>query len=406
MKKDSNRQPGDEWKTVVARNFDEIESIRPIWEQMQQNESQPVPNADIDRYISVVKASGDDVRPHVMLMKHNDQPAVMIISRLEKRQLELKLGYRVLFKPRLRCLTIVYGGILGQPKGDLCSLLVSELMKQLQSREVDMVYFNHLRIDSKIYQYARKMPLLLTRGYIPRIENHWEISIPENMASYYQRFSGRRRSELNRYIRKLERTHSVKVVCYEQEEDLPHAMSQMQEISTKTYQHGMSAGFICNAQTRSVLHMAAARNWLKAHILFIDSKPVAFQVGFQYGSTYFADQIGFDPSWKRYRVGTVLLLKVIEELCTDRSVDKFDFGFGDANYKQLYCDRFWTDVSFPFFAPRLYPIFINMLRTCIEALNAGLGYIVNKIGTLGWIKRRWRNLLQAKNPSSKGGVGR
>ena len=401
MKKGSNRQPGDKWKTVVAKNFEEIESIRPVWEQMRRHESQPVPNADIDRYISVIKASGDNVRPHVMLIEHNDQPAAMIISRLEKHQLELRLGYRALFKPRLRCLTVVYGGILGQPEGDLCPLLVSELMKQLRSREVDMVYVNHLRIDSVIYRFIRKMSGLFTRGYFPRIESHWEISIPENMDSYYQRFSGRRRSELKRYIRKLERAHSVRVVCYKREEDLPQVMSQMHEISTKTYQHGMGAGFVCNALTRNVLHVAASKNWLKAHILFVDDEPIAFQVGFQYGSTYFADQIGFDPSWKRYRVGTVLLLKVIEELCADRSIDKFDFGFGDADYKQLYCDKFWTDVSFCFFAPRLYPIFINMMRTCIATLNAGLGCVVNKIGAAGWIKRHWRNLLQSKNRSTK-----
>jgi len=32
----------------AATNFDEIEAIRPIWEQMQRNEPHPVPNADND----------------------------------------------------------------------------------------------------------------------------------------------------------------------------------------------------------------------------------------------------------------------------------------------------------------------------------------------------------------------
>ena len=52
-------------KIVTATNFEEIEAIRPVWEQMQRDEPHPVPNADIDRYLSVVKTSGDDVRPYV-----------------------------------------------------------------------------------------------------------------------------------------------------------------------------------------------------------------------------------------------------------------------------------------------------------------------------------------------------
>ena len=60
-----------DYEIITARNFEEIEAIRPIWEQMQCGESRPVPNADIDRYLSVVKTSDDDLQPNVMLLKHD-----------------------------------------------------------------------------------------------------------------------------------------------------------------------------------------------------------------------------------------------------------------------------------------------------------------------------------------------
>ena len=41
----------------VARNLEEVESIRPIWEEMQRKEYHPVVNADIDRYLPVIKAN-------------------------------------------------------------------------------------------------------------------------------------------------------------------------------------------------------------------------------------------------------------------------------------------------------------------------------------------------------------
>ena len=43
---------------VAATNFEEIEAIRPIWEQMQRDEPHPVPNADIDRFPILANVDG------------------------------------------------------------------------------------------------------------------------------------------------------------------------------------------------------------------------------------------------------------------------------------------------------------------------------------------------------------
>lgn len=78
-----------------------------------------------------------------------------------------------------------------------------------------------------------------------------------------------------------------------------------------------------------------------------------------------------------------------------------DFYFGDAWYKKHYGTGHWSEACAYIFAPRLHPIFINMLRSSTMRVNSGLGYVVGKIGAGDWIKRQWRNCLQAKNPGSK-----
>jgi hypothetical protein len=87
-------------------------------------------------------------------------------------------------------------------------------------------------------------------------------------------------------------------------------------------------------------------------------------------------------------------------------VEIFDYGFGNAVYKERFGSDSWSEASVYIFAPRLYPIFINLLRSSIRFLNAGLLYVLKKIGSLEWVKRQWRNLLQGKNPDSKYEVGR
>ena len=89
-----------------------------------------------------------------------------------------------------------------------------------------------------------------------------------------------------------------------------------------------------------------------------------------------------------------MFLRVLERICADPGIESIDFGFGDADYKHRYGDEQWQEASVYIFAPRPYPIFINMLRTFTTGLNRGLEYILNKTGLTGWTKRRWRNLLQ------------
>lgn len=408
MKKGYDIPSGDRWQIVVARNLEEIETIRPVWEQMQCNEPYPVPNADIDRYLSFIKTSGDEVQPHVMLIKCNGCPAAMIIGRIENHQLNFKLGYKTLFKPALKCLSVVYGGVLGQPKSDLCSLLVGELMKQLRSREVDIVFFNHLRTDSPFYQAVRRVPGFLSRGYLPKIEDHWCMSVPETVASFYESCSSSSRKQYRKCIRRLERAFpgQVRVVTYSQENHLDEAIKYASQVSAASYQYSMGCGFIDNSRTRALLATSAGRKRLRMHLLFIGDEACAFEIWIKYGTTYFGDGMAFDPKWKKWRVGTVLFLKTIEHICTDPGVDSVDFGFGDAAYKRSYGSGRWQESSVYIFALRPYPAFINVLQSSVEALHLGLEYVVHKIGAVDLIKRRWRDLLQTKNLGSKCRVGR
>ena len=381
---------------VIARSPDEIEAIRPIWERMQHDEPYPVINADIDRYLSVVEASSEQTQPYVMLIKKDDDPVAMVIARIQKRPLQLRLGYKTLLKPRLRCLGVIYGGIIGKATNDVYEMLVRELMNILNRGEADMVQFSHLRINSPLYELARKLTNPLCRGYFPKIEDHWCMSVPENIDLFYQARSRNHRGNLRRYIRKLEKEYpnQVRIVTYTKGDDLDNAIRAASQISHSTYQRGLGCGFVDDLRTRILLTTAARQGWLRMSVLFINGEPGAFQVGVHYGKKYMLEQIGFDPKRGRLELGTVLFLRVLERICADPGIESIDFGFGDADYKHRYGDEQWQEASVYIFAPRPYPIFINMLRTCVTVLNLGLEYTVNKTGLTGWTKRRWRNLLQ------------
>ncbi|MCK4784753.1 MAG: GNAT family N-acetyltransferase [Desulfobacteraceae bacterium] len=399
MKSECGTHSSDEWKVVVARNFEEIEAIRPIWEQMQRKGPHPTPDADIDRYLSVIEACSDDVRPCVLLLEYEGCPAAIIIGRIEKHQWALRLGYKSLFKPTLRCLSVVYGGILGQPEGDYCSLLIGALRNQLRAGEVDVVYFNHLRTDTAFYQAIRKIPGFLIRGSLSGVEDHWHMSVPESMDRFYLSRSHKSRYNLRRAVRKFEEDYPCKdqLVKYTTEADVDDFIQMSAGISSGTYQDALGVGIVNDERTRSLMKAAATHGRFRGHVLLAGDKPCAFQFGLCFGRIYYLVNIGYDPAFRPYQPGTVLFLRFLESLCDDPSTDVVDFYFGDAWYKKRYGTEHWPETCVWLFAPRAHLIFLNALQNFAIWVNAGLKCVVRKIGAEAWIKRGWRNVLRARS---------
>jgi hypothetical protein len=380
---------------VTATNFEEIEAIRPIWEQMQRNEPHPLPNADIERYLSVIKASGDDVRPYVMLMKYDGHPAAITIGRIEKRRLDFKLGYKMLFSPALRCLSIVYGGIIGRPSAELCGILIGEIMNLLRRGRADLVYFNHLGIDSPIYKLCKTVPGFFSRSHFVSTESHWQTDIPDTVEEFYRKIPNSRKRRWRRDIRQLEKICSseIKVVCYREVSDVNYLIDVACRMEESTYKHCLDVGFTNSAVDRELLEKAARDGWLRAYILYVGNEPCAFQFDVQYGKTQFTEFGSFNPRLSRGSPGTVLLIKVLEQLCRESSVSVMDYGFGHALYKSKFGTNHWLEENVCIYAPRLYPMLINMamsanLACCVPLRRAAKWFEMDS-----WIKRNWRRIM-------------
>lgn len=388
---------------AIAKSFKEIESLRSVWQLMQSEQPSPTPNADIDRYTSVVESTDGKVKPYVMLFKQDNRPVAMVIARTEDHLLSLKLGYQGLLHPRLKCLNVVYGGILGRVEGGLCSVVVDELARQLRSREFDVVCFNYLAVNTDIYQAVRRVPGFFTRGHFPRTAEHWRMAVPETIDKFYQIRSGRHRRNLRRSIKKFENKYPAEnnFVKYTCEGDVDDFVRAAAGISSKTYQHALGAGIINDEQTRRRIRTAAAHGWFAGNILLAGDKPCAFQLGLRYGSVYYMVNIGYDPEFHSYKTGTVLFLKVLESLCEDPAISKIDFYFGDAEYKKCYGTEHWQEACVYIFAPRMYPMAVNALRLSVAGVNNGLARVVQKTGGADLVKRKWRDLLKCPSGTSR-----
>jgi len=393
----------NDWEVTIVRTFKEIEAIRDIWEQMQHNESSAQVNADYDRYLSVLKAAGDNVQPYIILIEQKGHPMTMVIARIDKRRIICRIGYLKMFKPSIHCISIVYGGILGRQDNKACSILTHEFMKILKRGDAELILLNYLSKDSPLYHFSRKIPGFLNRDFIPVKNLHWQTPIPGNKELFHKMLSRNERRNIRRHTQQLEKKASgpVTMKSYHNLTELDELISIASKISSVTYQHNLTGGFTDNNLIRSLLTHSAKKNLLRAYILYAGSEPIAYELGTVYNSIYFAEFRGFHPDWSCGSPGSILLLKVLEEFSQDPDIMTYDYGFGDAPYKQRYGKICWHEASVCIFALRFYPICVNILRTCVAALNSTLEYAVNKSGLTNRIKRLWRNRLEKK--TSKNG---
>jgi hypothetical protein len=396
MKDEHSERNHNQYSIRVARSLEEVEELRSIWEGWQWH-----PNADIDFYLTIVNSRKEILRPHVILLLSNNQPMAMMIGRMEEIRLDFKVGYKTLFKPKARILNFVYGGILGEQSNSNAEIIIDELINSLKRGEADAVFLSHLPLDSNIYQVARRKPGFLYRDPIPIVNLHWQITLPASVDAFFQKMDRKRRHEINRIIRKFEKEKRVIIKCYRQKEETEQLCNDAEEIAKKSYLRGLTAGFVHNYENQRRVTLEANRGRLLAYILYVGDKPCAF-----YGKTFHLDFTAYDPIYHKYEPGTVLLIKIIGELCKNENgnINYIDFGLGDAFYKRRLCDRSWKEASMYLFAPTLNGITINSIRIILGTISRSTESFLKQTKFLATIKRHWRKYLRRKVRNDNGKI--
>jgi hypothetical protein len=375
----------------IINSIEEIESIRQVWEEMQDKEEYPKINTDIDRYLSIInnKTSPDEMQPFIMLVKRNDSVVTMLIGCIHKSPLECKIGRKTIFKPSLRTLSVIYGGLLGNKSECICRFLIGKLTYLLRHQKIDVIHFNHFDTSSSIYKIARKIPGILSREYFPKIESHVAMPIPQDFNQFLQSCSRNRRKHIKKYIRRLKKEYPEKISLsiYTKPEKIELAIETASHISSQTYQRAFGSGLINDKKTRVLWNIAAKKGWLRVYILNINNKPCAFRYGLKYRGTYFGEQIGYLPEWKKYNVGTVLFAKFIEQICQESDVKRIDFGFGGGFHKELGNSFSWPEASIYIFAPRFFPALVNVVRSFTSVMSIFVYCLVVRLHILNLVQR-------------------
>jgi CelD/BcsL family acetyltransferase involved in cellulose biosynthesis len=294
---------------VVSR-VEDLELIEADWRELRQSQGVWVPNTDPDRFLATL---GPQSTPHVLAVREGDSLRALLVARRATHRLSHRLGYARLSTPLLRSLVVVYSGFMSNDDLEATQCIADHLGELLESREVHHVMLNRLPLEHPAHD------LLVRRGAVRQgREPHWRVglvagSFDESMAQH----SSKHRRQLRRFDRKLDRHFAgdskLRVVCSARE--VPELLGMASRVSAETYQAALGVGVQDDPQTRAVLTTEAEKGRLRAYVLLGGGEPLAFQVGMLYGSAFFCSGRGYLPAFRDLRPGTVLFMRMMQDLC-------------------------------------------------------------------------------------------
>jgi hypothetical protein len=345
-----------------------------------------VPNTDPDRYLATLEALGPGVHQH--LASFADGRGI-IVGRQQLRRTKYRLGYVNIPSPKLKCLDIVYEGVVGSDEPPLADAARSYLQDQLIA-DFDLITLNHVRVDSPLMTRLREMG-----GELDIVEPHWVLPlVPRSFEKTLEHRTGKHRGNLRRLDKKLceQFGGDVTVREFSRSEDIDEFLMLCAGITARSYHGAIGAGVVDNALWRSILHVeASAKRWI-GFVLIAKGQPIAYDTGVVYDGTYHLEATSYLPEHRALGPGTVLLMRVIKELC-ERELTKLDFGFGDAEYKQSNGTVSWNEATV-----RLYG------RSLRARSSRQLGLFTTKLSgstvarrVVPAIKREWRKLLSKRD---------
>jgi hypothetical protein len=396
MKSSPSIWEGDETEIRIARSLSEVEALREPWTAWPSHR-----DSDIDFYLMIVQSYPEVLRPHVIALYRNGKPEAILVGRLEQKRLAFNLGYLRPFQPWARCLTFVYGGVHGNASHENTQILLEEVMSSLKRNEGDLAMLEFVPLDSCLYRLALDVPGAISRDTLPAAQGHDMMIVPESIDEVYKNMSSDRRIETRRRVRKLQ-AHpdgDLRVVCYRHESELDRLFHDAEDIAKKTYHRGLDVGFADKPDVRARLGLAARRDWLRANLLYIGDRPVAFWIGMLYKGSFVSEYMGYDPEFRRFSPGMVLIMKVIDGFCSHANGDvvrELDFGLGHAEYKAALCSKNWQEAPVYIFSPTLKGLGLKAMRSATRSVDSCARKVLASTKFFPRLKRAWRDRLAKK----------
>ena len=192
---------------------------------------------------------------------------MLLAARREKIVLETRIGYRTVYRPTVRALTVVHGGLIAAAgNGGSMATLASAVDRSLRTGEADVVVLPSLPVDSPAFQAFSSLGGALRRGHFAETRVHRRLELPESFAAFLASRSKKVRTGIRYDSKKLLEAYGdeLSVEAFRRPEDFNRIFTDIVPIAAATYQRALGASFDDSVERRALVSLALERGWFRA----------------------------------------------------------------------------------------------------------------------------------------------
>jgi hypothetical protein len=222
-----------------------------------------------------------------------------------------------------------------------------------------------------------------------RLGNEFEhqfIKLPASFQDYEAQIGSHARKHLRYAHNRLAKDVSgdLRVRRFTDIDSVPDFVADAGKISEKTYQWRLLGLGLRDAEALSAeLAFAAQNGWLRSYILYCRGEPAAFMLGYRYRQSYHYMDVGYDPAWAKWSVGSILQMEVLKDLLAGPNPPQiFDFSIGFGAHKARFGNTSRPE--------------INLLLVKRHPRNAVLATAYTATAAIDRLVGKWAELLGIK----------
>jgi hypothetical protein len=393
-----------------GKGNERIDAMREEWSKLRLASGPATRYNDPERAVRGIAftAKSEDPRAkatYVVLARQGESKAVLI-SHIKKVAVPGRPRAMSNMAPTITSLEVPETGIVvhqGPELSDLCSKIAQSALAR---GVADHVWIRNLWVDHPAFDALTQWRHLGAYGSSEPKIRRWATLLDPDTGERIDKHSGKTRANLRKADRKFVKAFDgdVEFECVTQPEQVEDFVRDATGIIAKTYQAALGIGAQDTEQYRSYLREMAKAGALRGYVIRGKGVPIAYVVGDRWGTAFTLWATSFLPEHRGLSPGIVTLRRVMESLAAE-GVAKFDFGWGEAEYKKKLGDYHTDEADISLYAKRLIPAFTFMGRSTYQAAKAQTEQIIARYGVRNRLKRIWRKKLTGSRSASERSSG-